>query len=419
MLTLGMVVLVLGLLLLRQNIIVILGMTLVVVHLVLGDGNLPDIVLDAWNGLNNEVLISIPLFILAGNLMSEGSTARRLIRLMRALTAPVPGGLALAAVLSCAFFAAISGSSTVTMLAVGSVMFPALVESGYSRSFAVGALCTAGTLGILVPPSIPLILYGIVTGTSIPDLFLAGLGPALLLTLVLSVYVMAVNFHIRSGKLDLREVIQALRSGTLAILAPVIILGGIYSGYFTVTESAAVAVLYVSLVEFLAHRDMNFEKLYKTILRTGSMLGVLFPVFMLAQALNIFLAYEHVPEALVGIVQQYATGDIGFVLVTNLFLLLIGCIMDIGSAVLILAPMLQPMAEAQGMHALHFGAMMIFNLEIGYLTPPLGLNVIVAVSAFGMEFWAICRAVLPFLGLMLFCLVLVALIPGIAMLFVG
>jgi C4-dicarboxylate transporter DctM subunit len=411
----GLVAIVLGLLALRQPLLVILGVVTAYAYLVFGDGVLGNIVVDAWDAANREVLLSIPLYILAGNVMSKGAMAPRLIRLMRAVSAPVPGGLAIATVLSCAIFAAVSGSGTVTLLAVGSVMYPALIQAGYSRSFALGALCAAGTLGIIVPPSIPLILYGVMTQTSLAPLFLAGVGPALLLTALMVAYAIISNRRFRAGPFDPLEVWRAFRQGIWALLMPVLILGGIYSGYFTATESAAVAVVYALFVEMLIYREMRFPELYAVVGETTKLLGSLFPVLMIALSLNVFLTYQQVPEVLVSALSARLNDPVAFVLGVNLFLLVLGCVMDIGSAILILAPILQPLAAAQGIDPVHFGIIMVVNLEIGYLTPPLGLNLIVAMTAFRESFWTICRAVVPFLLLMLTGLVTVSLWPDLAL----
>ena len=419
MATLGLILIIAVLFTLRQYLLVVLGVCTAYVYFVFGDGAVDNIVIDAWDALNREVLLSIPLYILAGNIMSRGVMAERLIRVMRAVTAPVPGGLAIATVLSCALFAAISGSSTVTLLAVGSVMYPALLQAGYSRLFALGALCAAGTLGIVVPPSIPLILYGVMTQTSIADLFIAGVGPAIVLTLMMTTYAVVFNRRKERGRFELREVWSALRSGVWAMFMPVLILGGIYSGYFTPTESAAVAVVYALIVEIFIHREMRFADLYEVVGTTTKLLGSLFPVLMMALSLNVFLTYEQVPEQMVAWLSERITDKTTFLITMNLFLLLLGCVMDIGAAILILAPILQPLAAAQGIDPVHFGIIMIVNLEIGYLTPPLGLNVIVAMSAFREDFWLICRAVIPFLILIFTGLMLVTFIPQIALFLVG
>jgi C4-dicarboxylate transporter DctM subunit len=416
---LALILIVVVLLALRQNLVVVLGAATAYAYLVWGDGVVANIVIDAWDAANKEVLLSIPLYILAGNIMSRGVMAQRLIRLMRAVSAPVPGGLAIATVLSCAIFAAVSGSGTVTLLAVGTVMYPALREAGYSRGFALGALCAAGTLGIIVPPSIPLILYGVMTQTSIADLFIAGIGPALLLTTLMVVYAVIANWRFRGGAWDTREVLAAFRQGIWALLMPVLILGGIYSGYFTATESAAVAVVYALFVEMVIYREMDFSGLYSVVGQTTKLLGSLFPVLMIALSLNVFLTYEQVPEMLVGALSSRLDSPVALLLGMNLFLLLLGCVMDIGSAILILSPMLQPLAAAQGIDPVHFGIIMVVNLEIGYLTPPLGLNLIVAMTAFREDFWTICRAVVPFMLLMLTGLVVVTFWPALSLFLVN
>lgn len=412
---LGLAAIVLVLLAVRQNLLVILGVATAYAYLVWGDGRVGNIVVDAWDAANKEILLSIPLYILAGNIMSRGAMAARLIRLMKAVSAPVPGGLAIAAILSCALFAAVSGSGTVTLIAVGAVMYPALLEAGYPKSFAIGALCAAGTLGIIVPPSIPLILYGVMTQTSIADLFIAGVGPSLTLIALMIGYGFWRNRAIQAQGWSARETWLALRDGAWALAMPAIILGGIYSGFFTATESAAVAVVYAMLVEILVYREMNFADLYSVVGQTTRLLGSLFPVLMLALSLNIFLAYQQVPEMLVGSLGEVVSSRTEFLIGMNLFLLAVGCVMDIGSAILILAPMIQPVAMAQGIDPVHLGIIAVVNLEIGYLTPPLGLNLIVAMTAFREEFWTVCRAVLPFAVLMFIGLQIVTFIPSLSL----
>jgi len=412
---LGLGLLLLALFALRQRLLVVLGSATAYAYWVWGDGQLTNIVLDGWDALNKDVLLAIPLYILAGNIMSEGSMAARLIRLMRAATAPVAGGLAIATVLSCGLFAAISGSSTVTLLAVGTVMYPALLRAGYPRAFALGALCAAGTLGIIIPPSIPLILYGVMTQTSIADLFLAGVGPGLLLLALFAAYSVFRNRDKRASSLDWSEISAAFRRGAWSLLMPVIILGGIYSGHFTATESAAVAVVYALVIELFVHRELDLRGLFRVTAQTTELLGSLFPVLMMALALNVFLTYQQLPQQLVAALAGVFTSPLSFLLSANVFLLAVGCVMDIGSAILVLAPILAPIAAAQGFDPVHFGIITIVNLEIGYLTPPMGLNLIVAMSAFRESFGLICRSVLPFLAIMLTALLMVGFAPWISL----
>jgi C4-dicarboxylate transporter DctM subunit len=411
----GLVAVILVLLALRQTLLVLLGTAVAYAYLVFGDGKLTDIVVDIWDGATKDVLLAIPLYVLAGNVMSHGGMAGRLIRLMRAVAGPVPGGLAMATVLSCALFAAVSGSGTVTMLAIGSMMYPALLKAGYPKPFALGALCSAGTLGIVIPPSIPLILYGVMTQTSIADLFLAGIGPGLLLTALLTSYAYLRNGAMRGGSWNRAEIAAALTSGIWALMMPAIILGGIYSGHFTATESAAVAVVYAMFVEFFIYRELDLHSFYRVVCGTTRLLGSLFPVLMFALSLNIFMTYEQVPDNVVSWLGGHVDSRIAFLLGVNAFLLLVGCIMDIGSAILILAPVLMPMAVAQGIDPVHFGIIMVINLEIGYLTPPVGMNLIVATTAYREGFWTVCRAVVPFIALMLIGLAITAASPDLAL----
>ncbi|MCK6370320.1 MAG: TRAP transporter large permease [Gammaproteobacteria bacterium] len=411
----GLVALLLSLLVLRQNLLVVLGSALVFTSLVFGEGRLTDIVADVWEAANKEVLLSIPLYLLAGNVMARGIMAARLIRLMRALAGPVPGGLAIATVLSCALFAAVSGSGAVTMLAIGAMMYPALLAAGYPRHFSLGALCAAGTLGIIIPPSIPLILFGVMTQTSIADLFLAGIGPGLLLTALMASYALIANRRLRGDSWRLGEILGALRAGAWALMMPVIILGGIYSGYFTATESAAVAVVYAMFVEMVVYRELDFAGLYVVVTHTTQLLGSLFPVLMFALSLNIFLTYQQVPDLAVGWLMERVSNPVTFLVSVNILLLLVGAVMDIGSAILILAPILTPLAIAQGIDPVHFGIVMVVNLEIGYLTPPVGMNLIIATTAFREHFWTVCRAVVPFVLLMLAALALVTFWPDLTL----
>lgn len=404
-----------ALLVLRQNIIVILGVVVIYCYMVFGDGEITNVVLDMWDASNRDILLSIPLYILAGALMAKGTIAERLIGILRELTKPIRGGLALAACLSCGVFSAISGSSIVTMLAVGSIMYPALLKAGYDKRFSIGLIAAGGTLGIIIPPSIPLILYGVITQTSIADLFLAGVGPGILLLSMFALYALAKNRDKPAERMDIRALARAFKRGIFALLLPVVILGGIYSGYFTPTESAAVAVLLAVIVEVFVHRDLKVKDVGDATIETALLIGGLFPVLALALSLNVFLVYQQVPAQLVETMSTVFTSEIAFILTVNVLLLVIGCLIDVGSAILILGPLLQPIAANFGIDPVRFGIMMIMNLEIGYLTPPVGLNLIVAMAAFKEDFWEICKAVIPFVFIMLLALALVTIFPQIAL----
>ena len=410
-----LVAVVLALLALRQNIILILIVAAGYAHLVWGDGDLTYLIDDIWTSVNRDVLLAIPMFVLAGNIMTRGSIAARLIGIMRALTQWLPGGLAVATILSCATFAALSGSSPVTLLAVGAILYPALLESGYDRKFALGALASGGTLGVVIPPSIPMILYAIVTETSISDLFIAGIIPGLMLTGVLSIYALAANRHIASHPFSIAELTQSVRQGIFAMMTPVILLGGIYSGLFSATEAAAVAVGYALLVEIFIHRDLRARDFYDIAVDTSRLLGTLFPIVAVAISINLLLTAEQVPQDLARWMSEVVSEKWMFLILLNVFLLIIGCLINIGSAILMLAPLLLPIAMAYGIDPVHFGIIMVVNLEIGYLTPPIGLNLIVAMTAFKESFLLICRAVVPFILLMLLVLAAVVWFPQLSL----
>lgn len=403
---------------LRQNIIVILLGSAAYVHWVWGDGRLEYLAEDLWISLDNALLLAIPMFLLAGSIMTRGSIAKRLIDLAISVTRPVPGGLAVATILSCAIFAAISGSSPVTLLAVGTILYPALLAQGYPKRFALGALTSGGTLGIIIPPSIPLILFGIVTETNIAELFIAGIIPGIMIAVALGFYSYWANRTMPAQPFDFNEFKTALMRGGWSALLPVILLGGIYSGYFSPTEAAAVALVYALIIEIFVHRELGLKDFFHTAVETAKLLGMLFPIVAVALSLKTILTIEEVPDQLAQWITSITDNRIAFLLAVNLLLLVVGCLFDVISAILILAPILLVPAIAYGIDPIHFGIIMVINLEIGFLTPPLGLNLIVAMTAFKENFLEISRAVLPFIGLILLVLLVVTFIPSTALLFV-
>lgn len=407
--------LILALLVLRQPLTVILIVGIAYVHIVWGHGYLDYLVEDMWTSLNKELILSVPLFLLCGAVMTEGSAARRLVRIVRALTAPTRGGLGIAAIISCAVFAAISGSSIVTMIAVGSVLYPAMKEAGYSNRFALGTVISGGTLGIIIPPSIPLILYGLVTETSIVDLFLAGVIPGLVLIGLMTIYAIWANRNHPAQPMDWTELALALKQGFWAALFPVILLGGIYSGFYSPTESAAVALIYALVIEFFIHREMTLRSYFKVVTETAKLGGALFPLIAVALSLNLILTEYRVPAQIVEFASAYIDSPVAFLLIVNLLLLVVGAFMTTNEAILILGPILMPVAQAYGFHPVHFGIIMIVNLEIGYLTPPVGLNLMVAMVTFKQKFSELVMAVLPYIAVMILGLIFIATVPWLSM----
>lgn len=397
---------------------VIMGILAAICYINVSGEHLTVIIGDIFYAADKEILLAIPLFILAGQIMTKGSISHRLINFAKSLTAGIPGGLGIAAIFSCSVFAAISGSSPVTLIAIGSLMYPALVEAGYSKKLAAGVLSTGGTLGIIIPPSIPMIIFAIMAGVSVVDLFKAGIGPGIILVLLLCGYMFYARPKNHTTKFNLGEFVESTRKGFFSILMPLIILGGIYSGFFTATESAAVAVVYAVIVEFLIHREITVRSFLQVFQETAEMLGMLFLILILAVSLNKFMTFEQIPQLMVDWMSSMISSKITFLLAVNVLLLIVGCFMDIMSAILVLAPILTPMAIHYGINPIHFGIIMIVNLEIGYLTPPIGINLFVASGIFKEPIIEVIKAVTPFLIVMLLGLGLISAIPEISLFFV-
>lgn len=400
---------------LRQPIVLILAISLAYIHTFMTRSSPEFLIQDMWIAVDREVLLSIPLFIFAGLIMARGSIAQRLTRIMSALTSAMPGGLAVATVLSLTAFGAVSGASSVTMLAVGTIMYPALLKQGYAKNFALGLLCAGGTLGVIIPPSLLMILYGIMTEVSITDLFIAGWGPGLLLTGLLCIYSVARNWHMPTSRFDFGELVAAFRNGIWAVLMPVILLGGIYSGWFTVTEAAAVSVSYAIVIELLVHRELTLKAFGNVVMETVKLQGSLMPLLAIAVSLNNILELEGVPHALVNMMKAHIDSGATLLVFTNLLLLAAGALMDESSAIIVLSPLLAPLGESYGFHPIHFGMIVVVNLQIGYVAPPVALNLIVAMVAFKEPFGFICRSVLPFIALMLVGLVVTCALPALSL----
>ncbi|MEM9458076.1 MAG: TRAP transporter large permease [Myxococcota bacterium] len=369
-----------------------------------------------------NVLLAIPFFVVSGAIMSAGDIANRLVAFARALVGWMPGGLAVATVGGCIFFAAISGSSPVTVIAIGSMMYPALCKAGYESRFSMGLVTTAGSLGILIPPSIPMLVFAIVAGGRVPldvgELFMAGIGPGLFIGLLLSLY--AVFIAHRAGGTDrtpftLDDVLLRFREGFWAVMLPVLILGGIYSGVFTPTEAAAVSVIYALVVELAIHREIGPEHLPKILSESAVMMGTLLIIMALAFGLNDFLVEEKVPDMAVEAIRSMDLSPVQFLLIINLLLLLVGALMDSISAIMIIAPLLKPIADQLGIDPVHLGVIFIVNLEIGYLTPPIGINLFVASSVFQKPLGEVIRSVVPFIALMFVGLGIVTYVPTLSL----
>ena len=371
-----------------------------------------------YQGSEFDLLQAVIFFILAGNIMTRGSLAARLIRVGQALVGGFYGGLAITAVLLCMFFAAISGSSPATVVAIGTIMIPALIKSGYDPRFSIGLLTTSGSLGIMIPPSIPMIIWGVVMGVSITKQFTAGFLPGILIGLALMAYsyVMARKRGWRvSRKISGQEVIEALKQGAWGLFMPFLVLGGIYSGAFTATEAAAVAFVYALLVELFIHRSIRMKDMmpiFRESVLTSAML-----LFIIANAsvLSYYFSVDQIPERVADFLVRYIDSRFMFLLLVNIALLIMGCFMDVVSAMLVLGPVFMPLLQRFEIDFIHFGIIMVLNIEIGFLTPPFGVNLFVSSGITGKDVLEVARSVAPFLVIMLGMLFLITYVPWISL----
>ncbi len=401
---------------------VIIGSAVMLSVLLLGNGELINVADDMYSSVKKEVLLAIPFFVLAGGIMTSGSIAERMIRFARSLVGWVPGGVAVTTVVACMMFAAISGSAPVTVIAIGGILFPAMVKLKYDEDFSLGLVTSAGTLGILIPPSIPMIIYAIMAPVdgkpiSIRELFIAGVLPGLIVGGVLIAYSMIAADPDGKARQSFSssEMLDSARKGALSLLLIVIIFLGIYLGWFTVVEASAVAVIYALVVELFVHREMTMKKLVDTFVDSGSMMGVLFAILVLAISFSMFLTEEMIPQAAAAWLNESVHSKIGFLILCNIFLLLLGCIMDIMSAIMIVAPLLAPIAIAYGIDPVHFAIIFIVNLQIGYITPPMGMNLFVSSSFFDRPLGQVIKATFPYIFVLFVALLAVTYIPWLSL----
>ena len=376
--------------------------------------------IDPMEGLiTKDEFLAIPLFMASGAIMTGGGLARRLVDVARAALGWLPGGLAVASVAACMFFAAISGSSPVTLIAVGSIMFPAMVDSRYPEPFSLGLVMTAGSLGCLVPPAISMLIYAIsvsqIRGSVDPSkLFLAGLMPAVFIAGVLAAYSVLVGRKLAGERprFSWSGLGRALRDGVWALLLPVVVLGGIYSGLYTPSLAGAVAVVYSLVVTGFIYRELDLGGIVGVLAEAGKLMGMLILIIGLAFGLNSFLSDIKIEDQLRALIERWDLGPVGFMLLVNVVLVALGALMDSISATLIFAPMLAPLAVGHyGMDPLHFGVVFVVNMEIGYLMPPVATNLFVAAAVFKKPFGMVARAVMPTLALTCGALLLFMYVP--------
>ncbi|MDR5886729.1 TRAP transporter large permease [Vreelandella janggokensis] len=367
-----------------------------------------------FTGMNNFSLMAIPFFILAAELMRIGGLSERLIELAKALVGWVPGGLAAATVLSCLLFGSISGSSPATVVAIGSIMFPALVAAGYDKRFAIGLIATAGTLGPIVPPSIALIIYGSVTGTSVGQLFAAGLLPAILIASLLIAYCIiysSIKGYAREPFPTLKEIVGAFRSAAWGLGLPFILLGGIYSGVFTPTESAAVACMYGLFVGMVIYRTISLQNLLGTLRSSGLTSATLLLITAGASAFSWLLAITGTPTQLANEVLSLTDEPVQVMALFNVVMIIAGFFLDSASAIIVLSPLLEPIAGRVGVDSVHFGVITLVNFSVGMITPPVGLNLFVAMAISRMSLVEVFKACLPMILMMFIALIILTYVP--------
>jgi len=366
----------------------------------------------------SPLLIAIPLFTFAGYLFAHSKAPDRLVNLSRAL---FPGGLAVVALASCAVFTAFTGASGVTIIAMGGLLLPALTMDGYNRRFNLGLLTAGGSLGLLFPPSLPLILYGYVASVSIDKLFRAGLLPGLFLVLVLAAF--GVWRGRKDGvvrqKVSLRAAFKALRGAAWEAPLPVLVLGGIYSGVITVMEAASLTAAYVLVVEVFIYKDIKLRQVPAIVGESMTLVGGILIILACALGLTNYLIDAEIPMVLLDWMQQYIDSKYTFLLLLNLFLLVVGCLMDIFSALIVVVPLIVPVALGFGVDPVHLGIIFLTNLEIGYITPPVGLNLFISSYRFKEPVVSLYMASLPFLVLLLVALLVITYFPAISLFLVN
>lgn len=361
-------------------------------------------------------LVAIPLFVLAGATLGQGGAPKRLVRFFNALLGWMPAGIAWVAVLTCMVFTAFSGASGVTILALGGLLYPMLKHEHYPDKFALGLITAGGSMGLLLPPSLAVLLYGVVAQVNIGDLFIAGLLPTALLFVMVGAYALLRGARgAPRHRFRLRELAAAARAGWADLLLPVGVIGGLAGGYLTVAELAACTALYALLLETLIHREINLKQLVWVVHEAAVLVGSLFIILGLSLGLTNLLIDAQVPMHLLEWVQAKVTSPLEFLMWMNLALLVVGCTMDIFSAIVIVTPLLLPLATHFGIHPVHLGIVILANLEIGYLTPPVGINLYLASQRFKKPVFAVFRATLPFLFVLLVWLMLLTYWPGVSL----
>lgn len=373
----------------------------------------------------NPHLITIPLFTFAGFLMAHSKAGDRLVRASRAILGWLPGGLAIVVIATCAFFTTFTGASGVTIVALGGLLLPMMVRENYPEKFGLGLITGSGSIGLLFPPSLPIILYGIVAMVSIDDLFLAGIFPGMLMMGVLALYSMFVarKHEVERTRFEFKEALLAIREAGWELLVPAVVLVSIYGGFVTIGEASAIAALYVLIVEVFIKKDIILRPdskddrpdLPMIIRESMVMVGAILLILGVALGLTNYLVQEEVPMKILALIQEHVQSKFTFLLLLTVFLLIVGCLMDIFSAIVVVVPLITPIAASYGIHPVHLGIIFLANLEIGYITPPVGMNLFISSLAFDKPVVELYKLALPFLGLLLIALLIITYWEGLSL----
>jgi C4-dicarboxylate transporter DctM subunit len=363
-------------------------------------------------------LMAVYFFILAGEIMGKGGLSDRLCNVANSIVGDKTGGFAIAAVITSMFFAAISGSGPATVAAIGGIMIPAMVNRGYDKRFSTAVVCAAGCIGVIIPPSIPMVMYGVVGGQSIGKLFIAGVIPGILvgIALIICAYLYSrKNGYKGVGKSTLKGFLKATWDAKWALLAPVIILGGIYGGIFTPTEAAAVVVVYGLVIGLFVYKELKLKDLLQIFVGTGATTGTIMLIVGTASVFGRILNVEHIPSQITEGLLAVSSNPMIILVLINILLLIVGCFMDTTAAIIILTPLLLPVAVGVGFDPIHFGIIMVVNLAIGFITPPLGVNLFVGSGLSKISIESLSKAVFPFLVAMIISLIIISLVPQLSL----
>jgi len=415
--TLGLIILVFCLLMLLgvPLFVVISGLALCLLYLNQIDSSA--VIIEMYRMATTPILVAIPLFTFAGYLLSESGAPRRLVRLSHALLGWLPGGVSMIALLTCAIFTALTGATGLTIIAMGGILLPAMTKVKYPESFSLGLLTTSGTLGLLFPPSLPLIIYAIVAKVRIDHLFVAGILPGILLIALLAPYcfLRAIKAEVPRSRFSIPEVAGAVKDCMWELPLPFVVLGGIYGGYFVVSDAAAITAIYVLLVEVLIYRDIRWGELPGIMKKSMVLVGTILIILGAALGLTNYLIDEEIPMKILDLIRAHIASPFLFLIVLNLFLLAVGCIMGMFPALTVVIPLITPIAQAYGIHPIHLGIIFLTNLEIGASIPPLGINLFISSIRFEKPVLSLYIASLPFIIILLVGLAIITYVPWLSL----